>query len=254
MRLGLYQTNSPAGDVSAGLSTLDESLAEADAASVDMLVLPELFLPGYCAAVSGICPPGLVASVQEVVRRHGCALTIGLPEQDGNCVFNSAYCFAPDGQERAIHRKLQLFGPDEAKAFAPGQAYTVFEYMGIKVGLCICYDVEFPEHVRALKRKGAEVILVPTANMMPFVNVHHMTVPARALENGVTIVYANYCGIDGDLSYTGLSGIYGPDGYLLAGKGQGAGLCVAGLPDGWREHGVPLSTQLQDLRQIGDPT
>ena len=85
---------------------------------------------------------------------------------------------------------------------------------------------------------------------MPFVNVNQVMVPSRAAENGVTIVYANYCGSEKDLTYTGLSGIFGPDGYLLAGKGQRPGLCVADLPGAWREHDMPLSTQQSDLVEI----
>ncbi|MEM9269922.1 MAG: nitrilase-related carbon-nitrogen hydrolase, partial [Pseudomonadota bacterium] len=164
----------------------------------------------------------------------------------------SAFALGPDGAELARYRKLQLFGPDEARAFTPGDSYVTFEYQGIRFGLLICYDVEFPEHVRALARHGAQVILVPTANMMPFVNVNHIAVPARAFENGITVVYANYCGSEGPLTYTGLSGIFGPDGYLLGGKGQGEGLCVAELPGAWSEHGIPTSTQLTDFRDVGD--
>ena len=88
--------------------------------------------------------------------------------------------------------------------------------------------------------------------MMPFVNVHHIAVPSRAMENGITIVYANYCGSEGDLDYTGLSGVFGPDGYPLAMKGQGEGLCVAELPGTWSEHGIPVATQLTDLRTVSE--
>lgn len=246
MLLGLYQTKSPAGDVPAGLSTIEKALSEAAAASVDMLVMPELFLPGYGAAVGGTHYEGLIEMAQDAAKAHGLALVMGVPDQGEN----AAFAFGPDGGVLARYAKIQLFGEAEAEAFHPGKAYAVFEYMGVRIGLLVCYDVEFPEHVRALKRLGAEVILVPTANMMPFVNIHTIAVPARALENAVTIVYANYCGSEGDLTYTGLSGIFGPDGYLVAGKAQGEGLCVAELPGPWREHDIPLSTQLSDLKRI----
>lgn len=246
MRLGLYQTPSPAGDISAGISVLRKALKGAKAAGCDLLVMPELFLPGYGAALGGIAPDGLLDTVRGVVATHGVALAIGLPDEGSN----GAFFLGPDGEVLARYAKIQLFGPKEAAAFTPGEAYCVFDFKGVRFGLLVCYDVEFPEHVRALKRLGAEVILVPTANMMPFVNVHTLAVPARAMENAVTIVYANYCGPEGDLTYTGLSGIFGPDGYLLAGKGQGEGLCVADMPSGWREHDMPLSTQLADLREV----
>ena len=250
MRLGLYQTKSPAGDISAGVDMLNGALLKARAAGCDILVMPELFLPGYGAATGGMQAEGMVAVAQEAATEHGVALAIGLPHEDETGLANGAFAFAPDGTQLADYAKIQLFGQAEAERFVPGEAYAVFDFKGVRFGLLVCYDVEFPEHVRALKRLGAEVILVPTANMMPFVNVNTIAVPARAMESAVTIVYANYRGSEGELTYTGLSGIFGPDGYPLASKGQGEGLCIAELPEGWREHDIPLSTQLEDLKRI----
>mgnify|MGYP000044149796 CR=1 FL=1 len=119
--------------------------------------------------------------------------------------------------------------------------------------MAICYDIEFPEHTRALVRAGAQVILTPTANMRPYVNVSIIQVPGRALENAVTIAYANYTGSEGDLTYVGYSVIAGPDGYPLASKGKGTGLLVADLPTGLLENAIPFTTQLADFRPAKDP-
>ena len=78
-----------------------------------------------------------------------------------------------------------------------------FELAGIKTGLLICYDVEFPQHVLALAQMGVQLILVPTANPEKFSVVCDTLVPARASENALTIVYANYCGSDNGLSFCG---------------------------------------------------
>lgn len=252
MRLGLFQTPSPAGDILAGVSVVRDAMAQAADAGVDMLVLPELFLPGYGASTRDVPPEwsGVLPEITGLCREYRLALTIGVPDYDKGAVFNTAVALSAEGLELGRYRKLQLFGDDEAQTFARGDRYCVFDLGGVRFGLLICYDVEFPEHVRALARLGAQVILVPTANMMPFVTVNQILVPARAAENGVTIVYANYCGTEGALVYTGLSGIFGPDGYLLAGKGRGPGLCVADLPGDWREHDLPLSTQLNDLVEV----
>ena len=251
MILGLYQTTQP-DDVEAGLATIEAALSAAAQTGTDMLVLPETFLPGY-TAVSQKAPDGwsgLQGQLSKACKRHRVALTIGLPDYAKGQVFNAACVIGADGVELARYRKLQLFGPDEKALYAPGDAYVTFEYKGTCFGLLICYDVEFPEHVRNLARMGAEVILVPTANMMPYVNVSQIMLPSRAAENGVTIVYANYCGGSGDLDYVGLSAIFGPDGYPLAAKGQGEGLCIAEMPDGWSEHNIPTSTQISDFRPV----
>lgn len=248
MRLALYQCNSPAGDLSAGLTVLDKVAGQAAGQFVDMLVLPELFLPGYDAAVAGAEGPDGLDAVAKIAAQHGIGLTIGSVETDGSARYNCATAFGADGAQLASYSKIQLFGEREAGAFVPGEDYVVFDYRGRRFGLLICYDVEFPEHVRALKRLGAEILLVPTANMMPFVNVNQIMVPARAMENALTIVYANYCGTEGDLIYTGLSGIFGPDGYPMASKGINPGMIIADVSVQTDEHVIPLSTQIADLR------
>ena len=254
MIVGLLQLNSPAGDISAGLAAIDGALADAAVAGIDMLVMPELFLPGYVACTTA--PDSVrdyLPDVCALVAKHGVALTIGLPERSDAGLHNNAVSFGRDGAVLARYSKIQLFGSGEQAVFQPGESYVTFDFEGVRFGLLVCYDIEFQEHARALKRRGAEVILVPTANMLPFVNVHQFSEPARAAENAVTVVYANYCGAEGDLTYTGLSGIIGSDGYSLAKKGQGAVMISAELPDGgWSEHGVPLSTLIDDLRWIED--
>ncbi len=99
--------------------------------------------------------------------------------------------------------------------------------------MAICYDIEFPEFARELKRRGADVIVVPTANMEPYFEVPNTFIRARALENGIFVVYANYCGTEGDLKYTGLSGVTGPDGIDLARAGpHGDGIAARRIASG----------------------
>ncbi len=255
MRVGLYQTPSPAGDLSAGFDILNAALSGAATAGADMLVLPELFLPGY-NSTTATAPVGwdtVHERLAEACRNHGVGMTIGLPEYLDGTVYNSAFAFGADGAVLANYRKIQLFGPREGALFTPGDQLVVFDYLGTRFGILICYDVEFPEHVRALARAGAEVILVPTANMMPFINVNQIQVPGRALESAVTIVYANYNGSEGDLDYVGHSLIAGQDGYPLAAKANSTGLLVADLPTGLLENGIPFSTQLSDYRPAKAP-
>ena len=250
MIVGLYQCPSPQGDLDLGFATIEAALKAAAASAVDMLVMPETFLPGYGATTS--TPEygwdKVETRLSELCHHHSTALTVGLPEYANGQIFNAAISLDDRGDTLARYRKIQLFGAHENALYTPGENYVVFEYREKRFGLLICYDVEFPEHVRALVRQGAQVILVPTANMMPFVNVNQFIVPSRAAENAVSIVYANYCGTEGELVYTGLSAISGPDGYPLASKRTGTGLCIAQLPSGWSEHDIPFSTQIVDLR------
>ncbi len=235
-----------------GVATIETALSAAAESGADMLVLPEAFLPGY-TAVPRERPEAwdeIHDDIANLCRRHNVGLTIGLPEYAEDRLFNTALALAQDGRRLASYRKIQLFGPDEHALYTSGNAYVTFEFKGKRFGLLICYDAEFPEHVRNLAKLGAEVILVPTANMMPFVNVNKILIPARAAENAVTIVYANCCGASAGLEYVGLSAIHGPDGYPLGAKGTGEGLLIAELPNGWSEHGIPLSSQRDDLKHV----
>jgi 5-aminopentanamidase len=73
-----------------------------------------------------------------------------------------------------------------------------------------------------MAERGVTLLLVPTANMLPFTHVPRVTVPAMAVNHALTIAYANYCGAEGDLTYAGASLIAGPDGESLATAGPGA--------------------------------
>jgi predicted amidohydrolase len=98
------------------------------------------------------------------------------------------------------------------------------------VGLLVCYDVEFPETVRALALAGADLVAVPTAlpegDHAAF--IAERLVPVRAFENQIAVVYANQAGADRRFAYAGRSAIVTPDGMDAARAGPaGAALIVA---------------------------
>lgn len=251
----LLQALPIAGDKSANLATIERYAAVAAAAGAEFVCFPELFLTGYNlgAALRDLSEPADGPSVRrmcEIARRHGAGLIVGMPERCGARVYNSAVAIDGQGRVAGMCRKFQLFGTVEPEIFTPGQDLTVVTLGARRVGLLICYDAEFPELSRALVRKGAEIICAPTANMTPFFEVPTTLVRARALENGVPFVYANLCGSEADLNYTGLSGIVGFDGIDRARAGRtGTGFLHATFDDLSAPAGHPLrSTQLGDLR------
>ena len=109
--------------------------------------------------------------------------------------------------------------PEVRNAFRPGVPASVkVELGGIRLGMLICYDVEFPENVRRLALAGADLVVVPTAlpkgSSGTFIANHMIQV--RAFENQVFVAYINHCGADDHFTYAGLSRIAAPDGKLLA--------------------------------------
>ena len=105
-------------------------------------------------------------------------------------------------------------------------------------------------HVQALKEQGVEILLVPRANPEAYDNVPKFIVPARAAENGLTIAYVNYCGLEAGLEYGGRSTIVGPDGTALAQAGKGEVLLVADLENIWKLDARLLSSQANDRRIV----
>lgn len=251
MRLALWQGTSTNGDLDRALAEVEAALTAAAALGAAALVLPEVWLPGYNQPD---IPTRALALDSAPLQRLGqmaaearTTLVVGYAERDGSAVYNSAVCFGPDGARLANYRKVQLYGPRERAIYIPGTTLETFAIAGATVAILICYDVEFAPHIKTLADRGVTTILVPTANMQPFSHVARYTVPAMATNHGVTIVYANYCGQDGDLAYVGNSLIAGPHGEVLAQAGDTPALLVADIP---ARDPARLSTQATDLRQL----
>lgn len=229
----------------------EQALAAAGQMGASVLVLPELWLSGYNRpdlhrhALAHDAPVFGRLAVQ--ARLAGCGLVLGYAEIAGQVLHNSAMYLDPDGKTRVNYRKLQLYGPRERALFRPGLSYVTFALGGRKAAMLICYDVEFAPHVAALARQGVELLLVPTANMLPFVHVVRHGVPAMAASYGLAIAYSNYCGSEGGLDYVGGSLIAGPHGEVLAQAGEHPALMVVDLPP---VDPARLSTQATDFRPL----
>jgi predicted amidohydrolase len=238
LTLALWQTAYAASTAEA-LQRLDAVAAQARAQGADLLVTPEMALTGYAigperVAALAEAPDGpLAQEVATIAQRHGIAIVYGYPALNaGGKPFNAAQAIGPDGARLAHYRKTHLFGELDRAQFSAGDAASqVFEWRGWRLGLLICFDVEFAETVRLLALQGADAVLVPTANMVPFDNVQRVLLPARALENSLFLAYANACGGEGhaggELVYNGLSCLLGPDGQALGQSGLRDDLLVA---------------------------
>jgi 5-aminopentanamidase len=216
-----------------------------------VLVLPEVFLPGYnqpdipVRALAHDSAP--MRRLSAAAKESGCALVVGYAEAAEGAVWNAAVCFDAGGREVANYRKVQLYGGREQSLYRPGGAYVTFDLAGVRAAILICYDVEFAPHVKALADDGVRLICVPTANMAPFTHVVRYTVPAMAANHGVAMAYANYCGAEGDLTYVGGSQIVGPHGEVLAFAGDGPAMLIADIPEA---DPARVSTQSRDLKRL----
>ncbi|MEV6176453.1 carbon-nitrogen hydrolase family protein [Streptomyces sp. NPDC052016] len=254
MRTALLQSSGRPGSVAENLKVLDEAAGRAAAAGAGLLVAPELFLTGYAIGddIARLAEPAdgdSADTVAETASRHGLAIAYGYPERDRATVYNSAQLISADGTRLANYRKTHLFGCFERDQFAPGgQPVVQAELNGLTVGLMICYDVEFPENVRAHALAGTDLLVVPTAQMHPFQFVAESMIPVRAFENQMYVAYVNRVGREGEFEFVGLSTLAGPDGFARARAGRGEELVFADVDPAFLAAAREANPYLKDRR------
>ncbi|HEM7799606.1 carbon-nitrogen hydrolase family protein [Burkholderia cenocepacia] len=203
-------------------SNLAQALAHIAAArgQADLVVFSETYLPGFPTPdnVAQLAEPldgPSVSAIRAAARDARVAVVIGFAEQDGGRYFNTAILVDEFGELRLRYRKSHLYESD-AGVFEAGGAFDVCEWRGIKVGMLICFDLEFPETARALARAGAELIVIPDGMMQPHGHVHRKMIPVRALENQVFVAMANRVGPGDRYTFSGASLVASPDGDVMA--------------------------------------
>ncbi len=260
MRVAALQMQPVSGDIDANLRQIEAAARSAAAAGVMVLVTPEMSLTGYAVgdAVSRLAEPRngpTVDRLSTIARATGVMILAGWPERDGEAIYNAVALAGTEGTAR-FYRKCHLFGPLEKALFVPGSELpALFDIGGLRAGLLICYDVEFPEMARSLALAGAEVLLVATAlpRSGPNDRVSRAMIPVRALENHVFVVYAGLCGRENGQAYQGGSVIVGQDGEDLARAGTGPALLLARLERNAHSDGEPdpyLKNRRPDLYRL----
>lgn len=254
MRTALLQSSGRPGSVVENLKVLDEAAGRAAVAGAGLLVAPEMFLTGYAigddiARLAETADGDAADVIAEIAGRHGVAVAYGYPERSGDAVFNSAQLISAEGTRLANYRKTHLFGCFEQEHFTPGEQPVVqAELGGLRVGIMICYDVEFPENARAHALAGTDLLLVPTAQMHPFQFVAESVVPVRAFENQMYVAYVNRTGQEGEFDFVGLSTLAGPDGVARARAGRGEELVLADADPAFLAASREANPYLKDRR------
>jgi predicted amidohydrolase len=227
----------------------------------DLVVFPELFLSGYTVAdidelaINRDGPE--LKSIADIARESSTALILGAPEHVSGGVANSAFCVDEQGDIAAVYRKVQLYGGEESDTFIAGDELLIVELCGLKMGLMICFDVEFPEVARSLAQAGAELLVTISANMEPFGNDHAVFASARALENGLPHAYVNQVGPGEEgLTFAGGSAVVSQDGEVLAQAGSteeaitGAGLSFPAKSSEREDYLNQLRSPMPDVKMV----
>lgn len=179
---------------------------------LQMLLLAELNVCGSDPARAEPLPSEAETRFCEAAAKHGVWLIPGsvLELSDGK-TYNTTSVINPDGRVIARYRKLFPFTPYE-QATTPGDRFVVFDVPDVgRFGVSICYDMWFPETIRAMVCMGAEVILHPSMTGTIDRDVEVAMVRAHAAQNQVYFLDVNVAGPLG----VGQSCFAGPGGEVL---------------------------------------
>ncbi|MBO9531566.1 MAG: hypothetical protein J7513_01140 [Solirubrobacteraceae bacterium] len=177
--------------------------------------------------------PTELAAIAQAAARCSTAVVVGFAERAADGTFrNSVACLDERGDLAGVYRKTHLFGDGETSAFVAGEEYVLVTLVGVRVGVQICFDTEFPEPARAMALGGAELLVTASANMAPYELEHRLGAAARAIENRTPHVYVNRCGHESGFEFLGDSAAIDAGGRDLLRLGASPELAVVDVPIG----------------------
>lgn len=226
-------------DKEANLARMENLVRRAAAEGARLAVFAECCLTGYGVGRDGYGMIELaepvegpergpsVRRMERVAADTGVQMVFGMPElAAGGRVHNSAVIVGPGGAPTVAHRKAHLWGA-EGNIFTPGDSFRPRAAPEGLLGPLVCYDLDYPEAARTLVMRGAEVLTVCNAFPRPWVDYQRTYALARAMENSVYVVLANYQGRVRTFDFFGGSMIVDPYGRVLAEAGTDEAVLVA---------------------------
>ena len=257
LKIATAQFENRSGDKDYNLSVIEKLSAKAAQEGADVIAFHECSITGYSFArklnreqmltLAEPIPVGSsILKLREIAGKYNIVVLAGLFEKDSNDDIFKAYVCVDKNGLVAKYRKLHPFINPHIK---PGNQYCVFEILGWKCGILICYDNNIIENVRATKLLGADIIFMPHVTMCTpssrpgagFVNpalwenrnndptslrieFNGMKgrdwlmkwLPSRAYDNAAYVVFSNPIGMDDDQLKNGCSMIIDPFGDILS--------------------------------------
>ncbi len=254
--IATVQFENRSGDKDYNLSIIDSMAGRAAQLGCKAIAFHECSVTGYTFArnlsrneLSELAEPipdgPSIRRLIEISRRHGVYVLAGLFEKEGDLLYKAYVCVGTEG----VVAKFRKLHPFINPHLTPGNEYCVFDLMGWKCGILICYDNNIIENVRATTLLGAQIIFMPHVTMCTpstrpgagFVdpelwkNRDHESsqlraefdglkgrawlmkwLPARAYDNAVYVIFSNPIGMDDDQLKNGCSMILDPYGDIMA--------------------------------------
>jgi predicted amidohydrolase len=208
----------------------------AESADADIVVFPELTSSGYMYRNKSEIGPYtdsrvILRSLEPIARQHKRLIVGGFAERVGQTLYNSAYVVGP--QHSWVYRKIHLWNV-ENDIFATGHQALIFKFQGHKVGVIVCYDLQFPELASYYARQGVELLLAPMSWAEESIAIgselqiyNHMAI-ATAFSHGIYVGVCNRVGVERGAKFPGQSSLTDPFGRIQH-LGDGEGTLLAPL-------------------------
>lgn len=215
------------GDTTGNLATARTAIEAAARDGAQVVVLPELTPSGYVfadrAELASLAEPRDGASVTEwanLAEAFDLTIVAGFAEDAGEKIYNSA-CVVDRTGLRGVYRKTHLWDAENAVFDRSDDLPLVVDTDHGRLGVLICYDVEFPEWVRAVALAGADLLCAPVNwPLLPRPEGERPTELVRALAgagvNRMPLAICDRAGAERGVDWIGASVITDADGYPMA--------------------------------------
>ena len=169
----------------------------------DLVVFPEFFTTGvdfdvFVKMAEEEQHSETLRFLSNLAARYNTHIVCGtIIERDGDKLYNTSYMLDRQGQIEGKYRKIHLFnymGGREGEYLTAGDETVVVNTDIGRIGMSVCFDIKFPLHARELMKKGAQIIVSPTAWGSPIVEEWKALNIVRASENALFFVSADLCG------------------------------------------------------------
>jgi N-carbamoylputrescine amidase len=172
-------------------------------------------------------PGPTTEAFQARARELGVVVVLNLYERDGDRAYDCSPVIDADG--RLLGRTRMIHITDyacfhEQGYYTPGDTGApVYDTRAGRVGVAICYDRHYPEYMRALALKGAELVVVPQAGAVEEwpEGLYEAEMRVAAFQNGYFAALCNRVGAEECLTFAGESFVCAPDGSVIARAPQG---------------------------------
>ncbi|HAQ07685.1 MAG TPA: carbon-nitrogen hydrolase, partial [Bacillus bacterium] len=223
------------GDAERNYARASNMIEKASAGNPDIVVLPELWTTGYdlenLKVKAEVEANEASAFLMAAAIKHNVHLVGGsVASKTDDGIENTMLVFDRHGKPSGKYSKLHLFKlMDEHLYLAAGTEKGLFSLDSHKFAGLICYDIRFPEWVRAHALQGVEAIFVVAE--WPIQRLEHWRalLIARAIENQCYVIACNRSGSDPNNRFAGHSMVIGPWGDVIAEAGENQEILTADI-------------------------